>query len=140
MVKWVLARKLRGGHTGIQRPVTGLVTVLLAASLAGCATTPTQQGAVAGGLLGAVAGGVIGHQSGARDQGAVIGAGAGALVGALIGDQVDEYRDRRAAAPVVIPRTTAIGAQPVVTGRYETRLVRAPSGELYEERVWLPYR
>jgi osmotically inducible lipoprotein OsmB len=117
-----------------------MALVLLAGSL-GCNTTPTQDGAVAGGLLGAAAGAIIGNQSHGRSgEGALIGAGLGALTGALVGDQVDEHRTRYHRAPVAAapaPAATASPA-PVVYGHYETRIVRAPSGETYEERVWVP--
>lgn len=61
---------------------------------AGCNTTPTQDGAIAGGALGAGAGAIIGHQSGKAGEGALIGAGVGAVGGALIGDQVDERKQK----------------------------------------------
>jgi uncharacterized protein YcfJ len=96
--------------------------------LAGCQTTPTQQGAVIGGATGAAAGAIIGHQSGKQGEGALIGAAGGALVGALVGDQVDERRSRRA-----IRQNTA--AQ---RGHWETRTVTPESGETYEERIWVP--
>lgn len=65
-----------------------------AAMFTGCNTTPTQDGAIAGGALGAGAGAIIGHQSGKTGEGALIGAGVGALGGALIGDQVDENKQK----------------------------------------------
>ncbi|MDQ1256300.1 MAG: hypothetical protein QG656_896 [Candidatus Hydrogenedentes bacterium] len=112
--------------------------VVMTAVLMGCATTPAQQGAVAGGLIGAGAGAIIGNQSGHAGEGALIGAGAGALAGALTGDAIDEAGDRAAARPVAAPAPVATGVRPVQSGHYETRLVRAPSGETYEERVWVP--
>jgi len=102
--------------------------MLVAFVVSGCNTTPTQDGAVVGGLLGAGAGAIIGNQSGHAGEGALIGAGAGALTGALVGDHVDERRQRRAQPPV---RTQ--------NGHYDVRIVRTPSGETYEERVWVPY-
>jgi uncharacterized protein YcfJ len=112
---------------------TALV-LLLGAALIGCNTTPTQDGAVLGGALGAATGAVIGHQSGKQGEGALIGAGAGALAGALIGDQVDE---QRRAQPVRAIEPTAHRVQ---RGHYETRVVTSPTGEKYEERVWVPAR
>lgn len=104
---------------------------VLAAStlIAGCNTTPTQDGAVVGGVLGAGAGAIIGNQSGHAGGGALIGAGAGALTGAIVGDQVDERRQRRNQSPPV--RTQK--------GHYDIRIVKTPSGETYEEKVWVPY-
>ncbi len=99
-----------------------LLALFLVTTVIGCQTTPTQRGAVLGGALGAGAGAIIGHQQGDQGEGALIGAAAGALAGALIGDQVDERRD----APL---------AQ---AGHYEIRIVRSPSGELYERQVWVP--
>lgn len=96
--------------------------------LAGCETTPTQEGAVIGGALGAGAGAIIGNQSGHSGTGALIGGAAGALTGALVGDQVDENKKKKAAQ----------NQRPAGSGHYETRLVRTPSGETYEERVWVP--
>ncbi len=110
-----------------------VLPVLAVALLAGCATTPTQEGAVVGGALGAAAGAVIGHQVGKQGEGALIGAGVGALTGALVGDQIDE-QSRRSASPRVV--SSAAPARP--HGHYETRPVRAPSGEIYEGRVWVP--
>lgn len=71
-----------------------LSALCAAAVFAGCNTTPTQEGAIAGGALGAGAGAIIGHQSGNAGEGALIGAGVGALGGALIGDQVDERKNK----------------------------------------------
>jgi len=113
--------------------------------LMGCQTTPTQQGAVAGGLLGAGAGAIIGNQvHGKSGEGALIGAGVGALSGALIGDHVDERRDRRAAqqqhAQQAPPVQQAPVAQPTQNGHWETRTVTTASGETYEERVFVQNR
>lgn len=106
-----------------------LVAVVLIA--AGCNTTPTQDGAVVGGALGAGAGAIIGNQSGHTGEGALIGAAAGALTGAIVGDQVDERRQRRYRQNPAPVRTQ--------NGHYDVRIVRTPSGETYEERVWVPY-
>lgn len=70
-----------------------LVAVVLA--MAGCETTPTQQGALIGGALGAGSGALIGNQSGHAGTGALIGGAAGGLGGALFGDMVDESRQPR---------------------------------------------
>ena len=107
---------------------TGTICAALMMALAGCETTPTQQGAVVGGALGAGAGAIIGHQSGHQGEGALIGAAGGALAGALIGDQVDEKRTRQQ------NRQTTTTQR----GHYETRTVTTQSGETYEERVWVP--
>lgn len=134
--------------------IVGIAVLAVAlGGFTGCNTTPTQDGAVAGGLIGAGAGAIIGNQNHGRSgEGALIGAGVGALTGALIGDQVDEHRDRKAQqqqaqpveqaspppqpapAPAQAPAQTA-QAQ---TGHWETRTVTTESGETYEERVWVP--
>ena len=107
----------------IKRTILPVLLAVFAVTTAiGCQTTPTQQGALLGGALGAGAGAIIGHQQGNQGEGALIGAAAGALTGALIGDQVDERRDARL----------------MQAGHYEVRLVRSPSGELYEQQVWVP--
>lgn len=112
------------------------LAALVVALGSGCNTTPVQDGAVVGGALGAGAGAIIGHQTGRQGEGALIGAAAGALTGALVGDQVDKSNRRSyQPAPVAQPST-----QRAVRGRYETRIVTTPSGETYEERVWIPER
>jgi len=60
--------------------------VLAGLLIAGCATTPTQQGALLGGGTGAGIGAIIGHQKGKTAEGALIGGAVGALAGGLIGD------------------------------------------------------
>jgi len=105
----------------------------------GCNTTPTQDGALLGGALGAGLGAVVGHQSGHQGEGALIGAGVGALSGAIIGDQVDQDRHR------TYPQNRHTHPQPTTqptrtqNGHYDIRIVHTPSGETYEERVWVPY-
>lgn len=117
--------------------VVGIVSA--SAILAGCNTTPTQDGALLGGALGAATGAIVGHQSGHQGEGALIGAGLGAITGAIVGDQVDEARQGN------YPRNRHTAPQassaPVRTqnGHYDIRIVRTPSGETYEERVWVPY-
>ena len=64
--------------------VVGLMLVGLL--IAGCATTPTQQGALLGGGTGAGIGAIIGHQKGKTAEGALIGGAAGAALGGLLGD------------------------------------------------------
>ena len=121
-----------------KRIVTTIALAGASLMLAGCQTTPTQQGALTGAAIGAGAGAIIGNQSdGKSGEGALIGAGVGAITGALIGDRVDENRQRRGqynaaqSAPPPAPTTTS-------RGHWETRTVRTQSGETYEERVWVP--
>jgi hypothetical protein len=64
--------------------VLGLV--LAGLIIAGCATTPTQKGALLGGGIGAGTGAIIGHQKGKTAKGALIGGAAGAAIGGLLGD------------------------------------------------------
>jgi uncharacterized protein YcfJ len=113
-----------------------VLAVLLSAMITGCETTPVQQGALMGGALGAGAGAIIGNQvHGQGGSGALIGAAAGALTGAIVGDQVEKSRQRAAVVQAPPPQ-----ASRTVTGHYENRIVRSPSGETYEERVWVPDR
>lgn len=107
----------------------------------GCNTTPTQDGALLGGALGAGLGAIVGNQSGHGGEGALVGAGAGALIGAIAGDQVEQAQRREHAyhhqyrpAPAPAP-----SGDRVVRGHYETRIVESPTGEVYEERVWVPH-
>jgi len=118
--------------------------LLVTAALAGCNTTPTQEGAVVGGALGAGLGAVIGNQSHGRSgEGALIGAGVGALTGALVGDHIDDKRQGvRRVETVEYQTAPQPAAQPapveeVQRGHYETRIVETPSGERYEERIWV---
>ncbi len=120
------------------------VQILVLASMAlvplACNTTPTQDGAVVGAALGAASGAIIGNQSGHSGNGALIGAGAGALVGALIGDQVDERgggRTARATSYSAAPPVVSAPASPP-GGHYETHVRVSPSGERYEDQVWVP--
>ena len=128
--------------------VVSALCLVVACAFSGCQTTPTQDGAMAGALLGSAAGAIIGHQSDHQGEGALIGAGAGAIAGALIGDAVDE--SRRNARPQTYARPAAPASQPTFPaseptpatspaqqGRYETRIMTGPSGEKYEERVWV---
>jgi osmotically inducible lipoprotein OsmB len=123
----------------MKRNIASMIALFVALSAAitiiGCATTPVQQGALMGGALGAGAGAIIGNQvHGQGGSGALIGAAAGALTGAIVGDQVDKSRHQNAVAHVAPAPAVR------VAGHYENRLVRTPSGETYEERVWVPDR
>ncbi len=111
-----------------------LVTVCVI--LSGCATTPVQQGAWTGGALGAGLGAIIGNQSGDAGEGALIGAGIGALTGALIADD-NQYR--RPTYRTQSYRVRPVSVPPRPRGHYETRVMRGPSGERYEEQVWVRY-
>ncbi len=106
----------------------GLLAAMAAALLvlAGCQTTPVQDGALLGGAIGAGLGAIAGHQSGHQGEGALIGAAAGALTGAIIGDQVDRT-----------PRRQAGYCAPAPSGHYETRVVRGPNGERYTQRIFV---
>lgn len=137
----------------MKSPILIPAIVLVAIVLPGCATTHTgQDGAVIGGLLGATAGAIIGNQSGDAGEGALIGAGIGAITGGIIGDSQENTRYNRPyntteevvyrrPAPVVYEvrtvRTVRQSTPQRRAGHYETRLVRGPSGETYEERVWI---
>ena len=119
---------------------TGILGLLAVAFvMAGCQTTPTQQGAMTGALVGAGAGAIIGNQSdGKSGEGALIGAGLGALTGALIGDRVDENRSRRVyGSPAATSAPPPASTSP--SGHWETRTRRTASGETYEERVWVEH-
>ena len=116
-----------------------VIIVAAIAGLAGCITTPTQQGAALGGALGAGLGAIIGNQSGHAGTGALIGAGAGGVTGALLGEQVGRNQ-QRAYAPAPPPPPAPVYQPQPQRGHYETRLITAPNGETYEERVWVPDR
>lgn len=111
-----------------------VLLALVTGSIAGCATSAVQDGAVLGGTLGAGLGAVVGNQSGNTGEGALIGAGLGALAGALVGDQYEK-------APTTTYRKQPVQATPVASGpngHWEMRKVRAASGEVYEQRIWVP--
>lgn len=140
----------------MNHPAKAIILACVAAVGVGCAT-PAQRGAVTGGAIGAGLGAIIGGASGAPGVGAAIGAGVGAATGAVVGDAVDHerygnsphyhtpgggtyvYQERVVAPPPPAPRTFSRSYR-VEEGHYEVRLVRAPSGEYYEERVWVPHR
>ena len=108
--------------------IAGTIALVFAT---GCNTTPAADGALIGGGLGAGLGAIIGNQSGHAGEGALLGGAAGAITGAVVGDQYEK----------VPTRTYRRQPQPThVSGHYENRLVRSPSGEVYEERVWVPDR
>jgi hypothetical protein len=127
-----------------------------AAVLTGCATTPVERGIVGGGAVGAATGAIIGSASGHAGEGALIGAGVGAVTGALIGDAEQRRRSQYYAPPYPpAPPHGAVVAPPAPPrhgsthsyrvdgsasqrGHWETRVMRGPSGERYEERVWIP--
>ena len=144
-----------------------LVLVIAMAFTGCATTHHGQDSAVIGGLLGAATGAIIGNQSGDAGEGALIGAGVGAIAGGAIGDSQAQsgyystteevvYRP----APVVREVHTVQkvyvsrhGHKPKhghkvhhgnkkkvhhrAAGHYDTRVIRSPSGELYEERVWV---
>lgn len=111
--------------------ISAMAVLGIAASalvLMGCQTR-AQEGALVGGGLGAGAGAIIGSTSGHAGGGALIGGAVGAVSGAIIGDQVDRRNRNQVPSP---PQN--------VRGHYENRVVRSPSGETHEERVWVPDR
>ena len=124
------------------KPFITFIFLLSCFTITGCATQGAQDGAVLSGLLGAGAGAIIGHQSGDAGEGALIGAGFGAITGAIIGDSVEKTRYTK---PEVIYVQSAPPVYTVVrtpqptrrAGHYEIQLVRGPSGETFEERVWV---
>lgn len=125
------ARQHERSMCEMKKLLAATVALVLLVVLSGCATTPAKDGALIGGALGAGLGAIIGNQSGHQGEGALIGAGAGLLSGALVG------RAQRQAANA----SRAVAAhshERVQRGRYVTRIVTAPSGETYEERVWVP--
>ena len=73
------------------RAVRAALTVLVAASLAGCSEmSKEQKGAVIGAAAGGALGGVIGNQTGSTARGAIIGAVVGGAAGAIIGHRMDK--------------------------------------------------
>ena len=107
--------------------------LLACLALAGCATTPVQQGALGLGAVGAGAGAIIGNQTGHAGQGALIGAGVGALTGALVGDAIEHSTP----PPRPVYYAPSPPPSPPVTGYWQTRVVTGPTGERYEQRVWV---
>lgn len=121
--------------------ITFVLFVGAAMALSGCTTTQGQDGAVLGGLLGATAGAIIGNQSGDAGEGALIGAGLGAIAGGAIGESsANKTYTRTVYREVPAPRQVVVTERRPVrraAGHYEVRLVRTPSGETYEETVWV---
>ena len=113
-----------------QMVLGGLTACLV---LAGCATTPVQQGALGLGAVGAGAGAIIGSTTGHAGQGALIGAGAGALTGALVGDAIEHSNP----APRPVYYAPSPPPPPPPVGYWTTRVVTGPTGERYEQRVWV---
>ena len=114
--------------------------LVCALMLSGCNTTPVQDGAIAGGAVGAGLGAIAGSTMGKTGEGALIGAAAGAITGALIGDNI-EKSTAPAPPPAVAYAPSPAPPPPVLrshAGHYEVRTVVTPSGERYEERVWVP--
>ncbi len=129
---------------GFSKPVRFMLAGMLipaGVALTGCETTPGQAGALQGGALGAAigagAGAIIGNQSGNAAEGALIGAGVGAVGGAATGGAIGRSRSHPARQMQPAPPPPPPPAQ---RGYYETRIVTAPNGETYEERVWVPTR
>ena len=92
-------------------------------------------------MPGAGAGAIIGHQTGDAGEGALIGAAFGAVTGAILGEptQKTSYTTREVIYVTQPPTRTVVTQRQTVrrAGHYETRLVRGPSGETYEERIWV---
>lgn len=120
--------------------IFALSVIFIGADLVGCNTTPIQDGAVIGAATGAGLGAIIGHQSGNQGEGALIGAALGGITGAIAGDQVRIRRQASAQygppAPTGQPTAVPTDRGP---GYWDTRTVRASSGEYYEQRVWVPH-
>ena len=110
------------------------IAAMPAALLAGCETTPVQQGALIGGAIGAGSGAIIGNQSHHAGSGALIGAAAGGLGGALFGDMVGQQRAQQAPPPPPPPPPPPAVSQ---RGHYENRRGTTSNGESYEERVFV---
>ena len=87
--------------------------VLLAATLAGCASMSRSQKAVAVGVgAGAVVGGVIGNNTGSTARGAIIGAAVGGAIGSIIGLQMDKQaRELEQAIPGAVVERVGEGIQ-----------------------------
>ncbi len=68
------------------------VLLLVAASLAGCATDDPNRRAKTGAAVGAVAGAIIGKQISGGKKGAIAGAVAGAVAGGALGNYMDQQQ------------------------------------------------
>jgi hypothetical protein len=125
----------------MKRHFSIIAALILAAGFTGCTTTTGQNGGVVGGLMGAGLGAIIGHQSGDAGEGALIGAAAGAIAGGLAGDAIHKNRYTRTHEVRYVQTPPPPPPPPTRSpGHWESRVVRSPSGELYEERVWIPRR
>ena len=126
----------------MRRVLMSLTVLSAAVAASGCVSTPVQEGALAGGLFGAGLGAIIGAAAGDPGTGAVIGAGIGAAAGALAGDAAQQEAFARHHETHRAPVETGPVRAPVSRerGHYEIRLMRGPTGETYEERVWVPDR
>ncbi len=78
----------------MKKMLTMLVTLVLVASLAGCASmSGSDKGILIGGASGAVIGGAIGDASGNTALGAILGAVIGGAAGAAIGEYMDDQAE-----------------------------------------------
>ena len=68
------------------------VLLLVAVSLAGCATDDPNRRAKTGAAVGAVAGAIIGKQISGGKKGAIAGAGHGAVAGGALGNYMDQQQ------------------------------------------------
>jgi len=73
------------------RALRAVLTVLVAAGLAGCSEmSKEKKGAIIGAAAGGAMGGIIGNQTGSTARGAIIGAVVGGAAGAIIGHRMDK--------------------------------------------------
>ena len=71
-----------------------LLTILVAAGLAGCSEmSKEKKGAISGAAAGGAMGGIIGNQTGSTARGAIIGAVLGGAAGAIIGHRMDKQAE-----------------------------------------------
>ena len=71
-----------------------LLTILVAAGLAGCSEmSKEKKGAIIGAAAGGAMGGIIGNQTGSTARGAIIGAVLGGAAGAIIGHRMDKQAE-----------------------------------------------
>jgi hypothetical protein len=115
-----------------------ITALILMAGFTGCTTTTGQNGGVLGGMMGAGLGAIIGHQSGDAGEGALIGAAAGAIAGGALGDAVHKSRYTNT-HEVRYVQTPPPPPHPS-NGHWESRMVTSPSGERYEQRIWVYHR
>ena len=76
----------------MNKVLSGMMIVVLAASIAGCENMGgnTKKGAGLGALAGAAVGGIVGHQGGHGWEGALIGGATGAVLGGAVGNEADK--------------------------------------------------